>query len=291
MLKFPARAPFEPIVDRPPLEWPNGKRLAVWVVPNIEHFEPELLGGATLSTPAVEPPDVANYGWRDYGMRVGVWRMMDVLRSLEIPATVALNARVCEVYPQVIAAAAALGWEFMGHGMTNSRMISGMSEADERAFVPAVLDTIERATGKRPQGWLGPGLGQTDRTLDVLAEHGVRYVGDVVNDEQPYPLATDGGPVYAMPYSLEINDIPAFLRRSMTAPQFAEMLRDQFDVLYAEAAQTGKVMCIALHPFITGHPFRSKHLASALAYMRGHAGAWFATGSEILDAYLEAIGT
>jgi allantoinase len=284
-MKFGERAPWVPIVKRPKLEWPNDARLAVWVVPNIEYFERDSLGGLPISSPANALPDVPNYTWREYGTRVGVWRTMETLKRLDIKATVALNSRVCEVHPEIIEAGVALGWEFMGHGRTNSQSLNGLSEEVERALIPDVLATIERGTGTRPRGWLGPGLTETDRTLDILAEHGVGYVGDWVNDDQPYDLATDFGPVVAMPYTLEMNDIGTFLRRGFTGPQYAEMLRDQFDVLYRESAHTGKVMCIATHPFITGQPFRAKHLEAALGYMRDKKKAWFATGSEILAAY------
>jgi len=289
-VKFTERTPFVPIVDRPRLAWPNGKRLAVWIVPNVEHYEADLLTGPTVATAALEPPDTPNYTWRDYGMRVGVWRLMETMGRLDVPGTVALNARVCELYPRVVDACVKLGWEFMGHGKTNSRPLSGMSEAEESTLIPEVLATIERATGRRPRGWLGSGLAETDRTLDLLAQHGVRYVADWVNDDQPYPLRTDHGPLYSLPYAIETNDIGAFVRRSFTPADWGTMLRDQFDVLYAESAQTAKVMCIALHPWIVGQPFRAKHFEAALAYMRGHQDAWFTTGSAIVDAYLEAVG-
>lgn len=285
MRDFLGRAPFVPITRRPRLVWPHGARLAVWVVPNIEHFEFESLTGAAIATTAVVPPDIPNYTWREYGTRVGIWRTMRSLSGLGIPATVALNARVCEMYPEVVQACLDLGWEIMGHGRTNSEYLPGMSKEQERAAISGTLDLIERTTGRRPIGWLGSALAETDRTLEVLAEHGVQYVGDWVNDEQPYPLHTDHGPVVAMPYSIEINDLGTFLRRGFTGPDYEQMLRDQFDVLYEESAATGKVMCIALHPFITGVPFRSKYLDRALAYMRSRPEVWFATGSEILSAY------
>jgi peptidoglycan/xylan/chitin deacetylase (PgdA/CDA1 family) len=290
-MKFTERRPYVPIVKRPKLEWPNGAHLAVWVVPNIEHWEAEMLTGTTISSPAKEPPDVPNFNWREYGLRVGVFRTIDTLRRLDIKGTVALNSRVCDLYPEIMDTCLDLGWEFMGHGRTNSVGLSGMSEDDERALIPDVLATIERRTGKRPRGWLGPGLAETDRTLDLLAEAGVEYVSDWVSDDQPYPLASDHGTVIAMPYSLEMNDIGTFLRRGFTGPQYAEMLTDQFDVLYAESKRTAKVMCIATHPYITGVPFRAKHLEAALSYMRDKKRAWFATGSEILDAYRTAVGT
>lgn len=290
-MRYHERAPFVPITKRPALRWPNGARLAVWVVPNIEHFEEESLHGATIATPAAEAPDIPNYSWRDYGLRVGIWRTMETLRRLEIPGTVALNARVCELYPEVVSACVDLGWEFMGHGATNSRTLSGLSEGDERRTIAAVLATIALATGVSPKGWLGPALAETQHTLELLAEHGVRYVADWVNDEQPYPLHVANGTMTSIPYSIEINDIGTFMRRGFTGPDYQRMILDQFEVLYEESAVTGKVMCIALHPFITGVPFRARHLDAALTTMREREGVWFATGSQIIDAYHSAVST
>jgi allantoinase len=284
-MRYHDRAPFVPIGRRPPLRWPNGARLAVWVVPNIEHFEEESLAGATIATAASEVPDIPNYSWRDYGLRVGIWRTMDTLRRLNIPGTVALNARVCEEYPEVVRACVELGWEFMGHGSTNSRTLSGMNEAAERETIAAVLSTIAALTGKRPAGWLGPALAETQHTLEILASNGIQYVADWVNDEQPYPLNVAGATMTSMPYSIEINDIGTFMRRGFTGPDYQRMILDQFEVLYDESAVTGKVMCIALHPFITGVPFRARHLEAALTQMRERAGVWFATGYDILAAY------
>lgn len=285
-MRYHERAPFVPIPQRPKLSWPDKARLAVWVVPNIEYWHEESLAGGTITTTPKETPDIPNYSWRDYGARVGIWRMMRILDELDIKGTVALNSDVCANYPQVVEACASLGWEFMGHGRTNSTSMNALPEREERAIVPDVLETIERATGTRPVGWLGPGLAESPHTLDILAENGVKYVADWVNDEQPYPLrSTHGIDVVAMPYSIEINDIGVFMRRNFTGPDYERMLRDQFDVLYEETAETGKVMCVALHPYITGVPFRSRYLEAALAYMREKKRVWFATGSEILAAY------
>ena len=290
-MRYHDRAPFVPITKRPVLRWPNGARLAVWVVPNIEHFEEESLHGATIATPAAQAPDIPNYSWRDYGLRVGIWRTMETLRRLDIPGTVALNSRVCELYPEVVSACVHLGWEFMGHGSTNSATLSGLSEDDERRTIATVLSTIASATGSSPKGWLGPALAETQHTLELLAEHGVRYVADWVNDEQPYPLHVANGAITSIPYSIEINDIGTFMRRGFTGPDYQRMILDQFEVLYEESAITGKVMCIALHPFITGVPFRARHLAIALATIREREGVWFATGSQIIDAYHSAVSS
>ena len=282
-----------PLPARPSWRWPNGARLAVWVVINVEHWEWESLAGVTMSSPAVEPPDVPNYAWREYGSRVGVWRTIDVLDRLTIPASITLNASVCDEYPAILRAFLEREWEIMGHGWTNSQGLSGLSEEQERALIARTLERITRDTGhlRKPRGWLGPGLAETSRTLDILAEHDIDYVADWVNDEQPYLLQTATKPLVSVPYSIDVNDIGAFTRRGFSGADYADMLRDQFDVLYQESERTAKVMCIPIHPFITGVPFRSKHLEAALAYMRRQEHAWFTTGSQIVSAWRQATGS
>jgi allantoinase len=287
-MRYFERAPFVPIRDRPHFAWPNGARLAVWVVPNIETFDETLLAGNTTLVVPKEPPDIGNYAWRDYGMRVGIWRMMELLERCGIRGTVALNSDVCHVYPQVISACVELGWEFMGHGKTNSQLLPGLAEPVERELIGDVLGTIERATGRRPLGWLGPGLAETANTVDILAEHGARYVADWVNDDQPYRLKTKHGDLISVPYSVELNDLPVFLRRNATASEFEVMIREQFEVLYHEGATSARVMCIALHPYVTGVPYRAARLEAALRAIGQRAGVWFATGTEIVEAYLAA---
>jgi peptidoglycan/xylan/chitin deacetylase (PgdA/CDA1 family) len=235
-------------------------------------------------------PDVLNYSWRDYGVRVGIWRLMEVLEKHGIKGTVALNADVCANYPRIIEEGKKLGWEWMGHGTNNSTIINKQSEEEERKLIAGIADTITKATGRKPRGWLGPALTESHRTLDILAENGFDYVGDWVNDEQPYPLKVRRGRLISIPYSIEINDIPCFLDAHRSAEEFERMIVDQFDGLYEDGAKTGRVMAICLHPFLIGHPFRAKYLDRALAHIRRHQEVWFATGAEIVDAYLAAQG-
>ena len=286
------RAPFVPFPSRKPWHWPNGTRLAVWVVVNVEAWDFERVGGVTLNAPSPAPPDVPNYTWREYGSRIGIWRTFEILERVGIPGTVTLNAGVCDAYPNIVRAILTREWEIMGHMYTNDVSLNGLGEAEERELIDRTLKRITQDTGfrLRPRGWLGSGLAESARTLDILAQNDIEYVGDWVNDEQPYLLQTATKPIVAMPYSLEINDIGIFLRRGFTGPEYEEMLRDQFDVLYEESARTAKVMCIALHPFITGVPFRAKHLEAALTYMKRQEHAWFARGSEIVNAWREATG-
>lgn len=277
---------YSAIVDRAPLRWPNGARVAVWVVPNVEHFRFDL--PAVALCPLDVSPDVLNYSWRDYGARVGVWRLMDVMDRHDIRGTVALNSDVCELYPRIIEAGQARGWEWMGHAPNNSMLINRQSEADERGLIAETLDVIAQRVGARPRGWLSPALTESSRTLDLLAELGVDYVADWVNDEQPYPMAVRSGRMTSIPYSIEVNDAPFFLIQKQSAEAFGTMIKDQFDQLYEDGAASARVMAIALHPYIIGQPFRSRYLADALAHIAARQDVWFATGSEIVDAYRAA---
>jgi allantoinase len=277
------RFAYSPISQRPRLEFPNGARVALWVIPNIEHFQFDRPSTSITAITTQLVPDVLNYSWRDYGARVGVWRMMEVMERYGMRGTAALNAEVCDHYPEIIKSGNALGWEWMGHGINNSQMMANRSEEDERLLIRDILAKIQAGTGFRPRGWLSPALTETHNTLDLLAAEGVDYVGDWVNDEQPYDMRVKTGKMTSIPYSIEINDIPVLLDLKQSAETFGRMIRDQFDVLYEDGAQTGRVMSICLHPFLVGHPFRSKYLAEAFAHIASRQQVWIATGSEIID--------
>jgi peptidoglycan/xylan/chitin deacetylase (PgdA/CDA1 family) len=284
-----SRYEYWPITERPRLEWPEGKRLAFYVGLNIEHFH---LGKPSTSLfpgtvgLAVDP---LNHGWREYGTRVGIWRMIDVLDQLNLRASVLLNSDVCREYSQIIAAGVERDWAWLGHGRTNSEFWTGMSEEDERNGLREIVETITDGTGKAPKGWLGPALTETELTPDLLAEHGFSYTMDWINDDQPYPMNVRGGERFiSVPYSAEINDIPAFLVAGATAQGFAQMIVDQFDVLYEESAsRPGGVVAVSLHPFLVNVPFRHKYLTQALEYIAGHDDVWCTTSDEIADHYLE----
>jgi allantoinase len=279
------RYAYWPLPERPPIRWPNGARVAFWVIPNIEHFRFDK--GFARSAPGTRMPDVPNFSTRDYGPRVGIWRMMDQFDKYGIRATVALNADVCRFNPQIIRAGMERNWEWMGHGITNSDPLPAMDEQEERATIRAVVEMIGEHTGKPPRGWLGPGLGETYLTPDLLAEAGVEYVCDWTADDQPFPLRVKTGRLISVPYSQELNDIPAFLIRSYLPEQFCQTICDQFDVLYAEGEQSGRVMSIALHPYLMGQPFRAKWLDRALDYITRHKDVWLTTGGEIADWYYQ----
>jgi allantoinase len=274
------------ITDRKPFKWPGDASLAVWFAPNVEVWQYDSAFGVGITpNPTNYVPDVFNYAWREYGMRVGLWRLADVLDAAGVKATVALNSQVCEVYPKAVEEMKKRGWEFMGHGTTNSNTLAGLDPQVERDTIRGILKTIEQATGKRPRGWLGAGLVETYNTLDILAEEGVVYCGDWNNDDQPVAMKVKSGKMFGVPYCNEINDIPLYMRKGYTGEQYLRSVIDQFDVLYADSRKQPRVMGIPLHPMISGQPLRIKYLEKAIAHMKEHQGVWFTTGSEIVDAY------
>ncbi|TCO54718.1 polysaccharide deacetylase family protein [Actinocrispum wychmicini] len=274
-----------PMIRRPRLDLPGGARLAFWIGYNIEHFELDKPSTSIFDGTAMLQPDPLNFGWRDYGVRVGVWRMMELLKKYDMRASVMLNADVCAHYPEIVEEGTKLGWAWLAHGKNNSIFQAGMSAEDERAYLADIVTTIGQSTGKQPKGWLGPGLTETFNTPNLLAELGIEYVLDWCNDDQPYPMKVSQGRMIGVPYSIEVNDIPMFLGKGFTGEQFYQAVIDQFDQLYAEGEHTGRVMCLALHPFIINQPFRHKYLDRALDYITGHAGVWFATSDEIAEWY------
>jgi allantoinase len=274
------------ITERKPFKWPGGNTLAVWFAPNVEVWHYDSAAGAAITpNPTSHVPDVFNYAWREYGMRVGLWRLADVFDAAGVRATVALNSQVCEVYPKAIEEMNKRNWEFMGHGTTNSTTLAELDPETEQRTIKTILDTIAQATGKKPRGWLGSGLVETYNTLDILAAEGVIYCGDWNNDDQPVPMKVKSGKMFGIPYCNEINDIPLYLRKGYTGEQYLASVIDQFDALYADSSRQPRVMGVPLHPMISGQPLRIRYLQRAIAHMREHQGVWFATGSEIIDAY------
>lgn len=274
---------YSPIVDREPITWPGGARVAFYIGLNVEHFH---LGKPSTSINAATAslvPDPLNHGWRDYGARVGIWRVMDTLDRHGIRASVLLNSDVCERYPQIIEAGNARGWTWLAHGKTNSQLPAEIPAEAEREYLTEILETIEKATGHRPRGWMGPALNHTFQTPSLLAELGVSYLLDWTADDQPFRLKVPG--LLSVPYSVELNDIGLFTMKSHTGPEFVRMLEDQLDQLCDDAADSGRVMALALHPFVIGQAFRNRYLDEALAYIAGHEGVWLTTSDEIADHF------
>src|SRR5262245_5788584 len=282
---------FSALPKRPKWNWPNGAKLAFWVCPNVEVFH---LDTAMPNDSQERPtgreaiPMVRQWAQRDYGNRVGIWRVMEVLAKHNIRASAATNSDICRHMPVIVEEMLKLNWEIMGHGKTNTHRVNEIAPEQEQAFVREAFDTIEQVAGKRPIGWLGSGLQETWNTLEFLLDNGCKYVSDWVNDDQPYRIAVGGRELISVPYSFEANDSAALWRNKQSMPEFERMLRETFDVLYEEGRDSARVMCVSLHPFVIGQPNRIRSLDRVLSYVRSHPGVWYATGSEIMDAYLKA---
>lgn len=275
-----------PIIRRPQLQFPNGARVAFWIGLNIEHYEIDKPSTSIFGGTAGLVPDPLNYGWRDYAPRVGLWRLTEILDKHGIRASVLLNSDVCKYYPEIIEEGNKRNWAWLAHGKNNSTLQAGMDIDQERAYLTDIVTTLKKSTGKQPRGWLGPALSETFNTPDLLEELGITYVCDWCNDDQPFKLNTKRGKMISVPYSIEVNDIPLFVGKSFSGEDFYQLLVDQFDVLYEEGKHTGRVMCVALHPFVTGLPFRSKYLDKALAYITSHRDVWLPTSDEIAEWYV-----
>ncbi len=280
------RVPYAPIHRRPKLTLPGGARLAVWTIVNVENWSPATAMPRTVLPPPMgQPllPDVPNWAWHEYGMRVGFWRFLETLQSRGLKATFALNGTVCQVYEEVCAAARDAGWDFMGHGFVQIPM---HKVADQRAAIADTIQAIRDFTGRPPRGWESPGLTETAETADLLAELGIEYVADWVLDDQPVPIRTRSGRLISVPYTVEINDVVISAVQRMPSDEILRRGRDQFDRLYQEGATAPRVMAISIHPYLTGVPHRIKYLEALYDYILGHKGVVMWTGAEILDWYL-----
>ena len=283
----PDRFDYSPIIDRPVIRWPNNARVALWVSPNVEHYEylpPE--NKFRNAWPRTPHPDVQGYALRDYGNRVGFWRMLEVLDKHDIRCCVSLNEAVLEHFPEIRDAMVERDYDYMSHGIYNTRYLNGMSEDEEREFYRDIIDTLKKHTGKQLKGMLGPALSNNEATPDLMAEAGLIYHTDWFHDDQPFPIKVKQGKLISMPYTIELNDVVVNAQGN-EAEYFCQIIKDQFDVLYQEGAESGRVMCIALHPYWIGQPHRSKYLDEALGYILSHDGVWKTTADDIADYYIE----
>ncbi|MDQ4061951.1 MAG: polysaccharide deacetylase family protein, partial [Pseudomonadota bacterium] len=275
---------YRAIKGRAAYDWPNGTRLAVYLGLNLEHFAFGEGLGAELA-PGGPQPDVLNFAWRDYGNRVGVWRLLELFDALGFPASVLVNSSIYGYCPEVMDAVRARGDEVVGHGRTNAERQGVLDEPAERALIRETTHVIAAAEGRTPAGWLGPWISESRVTPDLLAEAGYRYLLDWCMDDQPVWLSTrGGGRILAVPYPQEVNDIPAIVARKDSASQFADMIVDNFDEMLEQAAQGPLVMGIALHPYIVGQPYRLRHLRRALAHIADRrAHVWITTAGAVAD--------
>ena len=285
-MTFPKdRVPYSAIIDRPPLVLPDGARMIIWTIVNLEEWGIERpMPRSVLSPPMGQPlmPDLPNWAWHEYGMRVGFWRLLDCLKRFEIPVTLAINGSVCTTYPRVASAALEAGWEFIGHGF-NQRPMHQIE--DELEVINQTIEAIRSFTGRVPRGWESPGLTETFDTIDHLAAAGIEYVADWVLDDQPVEIATKDGSVLSIPYTVETNDITMIALQQHESREIFERTKAQFDQLYQESSEFTRIMAISLHPYITGAPHRIGQLETFLSYLNDKPGVLMWTGEQILEWY------
>ena len=282
------RVNYSAIVDRPVMKLPGDARIIVWTIVNLEVWDiakPMARQVIPPPTGAALLPDVPNWSWHEYGMRVGFWRFHALYERLGIRPTLAINARVCVDYPRVAKACLDSGWEFMGHSYEQGPI---HKEEDQPAMIKRTLDTIEKFTGKRAVGWLGPGLTETYDTPENLAAAGIQYIGDWVYDDEPTEIKTANGPLVTLPYTVECNDIPVMAVQHHEASYWQQKCCDTFDRLYEEGSERPRIMAIAIHPYISGQPFRIKYHEAIYDYMAKFPGVLHWNGEQILDWYRNA---
>jgi allantoinase len=282
------RIAYSPITERAPLKLPDGARMVVWVIVNVEEWDPTQPMPRTVITPPAggsPSPDVPNWAWHEYGNRVGFWRLVKALDEFAAPAVLAINGSAIAAYPPIVRAALDRSWEFIGHGFTQRNM---QKVGDERADVRKVRDVILKATGKPPRGWLGPGLTETWETPDLLVEEGYDYVADWVLDDQPVWLKTRGKPIVNLPYTQECNDVAMMLIQHHKASEYFDRALDQFEQIYADAETSARVMALVVHPYIMGAPHRAKYFRRIIEHIRTKHDVLFWTGEQILDWFLAA---
>jgi len=282
------RLKYSAVVDRPPLALPGKARVVVWPVVNVEVWD---IGramprqGLPPPTGITQLPDVANWGWHEYGMRVGFWRIKALLDELKIVPSLSVNARVCLDYPRIARACRDGGWEFMGHSYDQRPM---HSEPDPASMIRRSVKVIREFTGKRPLGWMGPGLTETLETPEMLAAAGIQYTADWVVDDEPCTIRTRGGSLVTIPYTLELNDIAMMVVQRHPAREFETRCMDQFARLYREGRERPKVMAIAVHPYITGVPHRIQYFDNVFRRLRKQKGVLFWTGEQIYKWYIQS---
>ncbi|MDF1778611.1 MAG: polysaccharide deacetylase family protein [Rhizobiaceae bacterium] len=283
------RFPYSAITSRPDFLWPGGKRLAVYVALCVEHFSYGTGLGLPYS-PGLSHPNSYNYGWREYGNRVGGWRLLELFESYKLPLSVLLNTACYDHCAELVHAFSARGDEIVAHGKTNSEHPNGMSIEDERSLIAEVTAAIKQHTGKAPQGWMSPGAHPSANTEDLLAEAGYRYTMDWPIDDQPVWMTTKGGPLLSMPYPHEVNDVPMIVMHDGTARDFADMAIDNIAEMLEQSEKQSLACGVTIHTFIVGQPFRIRQFRRVLDFLNEHSSQiWFATAGEIADHYAKSM--
>lgn len=275
-----------PYEGRPKIVWPDGKKLAFWIAPNIEYYEFDPPANPSRAPWPRPNPDITGYSQRDWGNRIGHWRLMDLMDKYGMRGSISLSIGLIDHHPEIIEACAARNWEFFSHGIYNTRYSYGMDEAQERAVIADSIRSVESATGQRIRGYLAPALTHTERTLDLIAEHDFWYSCDLFQDDQPQPLKTKTGRLVSMPYSLEVNDVITYSVQGWSPQRYTDILKRHFDQLLKEGEQSGTVMCIPLHAYLVSQPHRIRIFEEALKHIAAHSSdVWITTGAEIADHF------
>jgi peptidoglycan/xylan/chitin deacetylase (PgdA/CDA1 family) len=285
-LRSHGRFDYSAITQRPDFTWPQGRRLAVYVALNLEHFSFGDGLGAALAPPQPQP-DVLNHAWREWGNRVGAWRLLELFDELRLPLAALVNTALLDHCPTLVQACVERGYEIVGHGHTNAQRQGEMDEDEEARLLRYCRERLAAAAGIAPAGWLSPWISESARTPDLLVEAGYRYTLNWCHDDQPVAMHTRGGqPLWSIPYPQELNDIPAMMARLMTGSDFADMIVDHFDEMLRQCERQPLVMGIALHPYIVGQPHRLLHLRRALRHVAAHAPerTWWTTPGQVFAA-------
>jgi len=284
------RIAYSPIAGREKLSLPGGERMAVWVIVNIEEWNPQETMPRTVLTPpagGAPSPDIPNWAWHEYGNRVGFWRLLKTFDELSVTGVLAINGTAVDTYAPISQAALDRGWEFIGHGYTQKNM---QKVDDERDDIRKTTEAIEKFTGTRPRGWLGPGLTETWETPDLLVEQGYDYVCDWVLDDQPVMLKTRTDPIVNIPYTQECNDVAMMLIQHHPAREYYQRASDQFTQIYEDSADEARIMALVVHPYIMGAPHRARYFRDVMREIAAKDDVAFMTGAEIFDWYKGATG-
>ena len=284
------RLNYNPTIERKKLLIDKTTKLIVWVIVNIEVWDPATPQPRNVLPPPMNTPmlpDLPNWAWHEYGMRVGYWRFVNSLKSRKIIPTLALNGLVTDYYPQAVEEALNLNWELMGHGFIQRPM---HKVENEYVDIKSTIEKLEKFSGKKIIGWESPGLTETDRTLDVLSENGINYVADWVIDDQPQDLVvSNGNRMLALPYTVEMNDVTISAVQNHRSNEIYKRGKSQFDQLYKESKKSTKIMSISIHPYLTGVPHRINYFNKLLDYINSHEDIIFMTGHEIHDWYINEV--
>lgn len=287
---------YSAIVDRKPLKWPNDARIAVVLTVNVECWDPvpekgklSYPGGPNLlPIPLPEGvPDFVNHTWREYGQRVGIWRILEVFDKHQIQATATINTSLGKRFPRILDELKKRDWELVAHSQVENDLLVNFTRdrEAEKAYIQATLAEYEEVVGRKAKGWLSPSVSPTVNTLGILVEEGIEFFCDFVNDDQPYPIQVGSKQILSIPYTTEINDYPLFMRHFHSPQTVFEIVQAQFDTLYREGEKSGRMMNVGLHPHVVGQPYRIPTLDRILTYMKSQEKVWFTSREEIAAWY------